>query len=71
MNCKQIMRSLERLGWHKVTNKTRGDHIKYRNEDGKTTVVPYKGTRQLANGTISAICKQTGLTKQTLLKNKN
>lgn len=66
MNCKDIMRALKRLGWEQVS--THGDHIKFRNNEGRTTTVPYRASRQLAHGTIGAICKQVGISKKELIK---
>lgn len=67
MNCKDIMKALKRLGWEQVS--TNGDHIKFKNDEGRTTTVPYRASRQLAHGTISAICRQTGVSKKVLLQN--
>ena len=67
LNCKDILRALKKLGWEKVS--TNGDHIKLRNDEGRTTTVPYRASRQLAHGTISAICRQTGVSKKVLLQN--
>ena len=66
MNCKDILRALKKLGWEQVG--TNGDHIKLKNDEGRTTTVPYRASRQLAHGTISAICRQTGVSKKILLK---
>ena len=67
MSCKDIMKALKKLGYYEVKN-GRGDHRKFKNENGKTTVVPYRASRQLASGTINAICKQVGITKSDLIK---
>ena len=67
MNCKDIVRALKSLGFYEIGGK--GDHMKLTNDNGITTVVPYRGSRQLAHGTISAICRQTGISKKVLLQN--
>lgn len=66
MSCKDVMRALKKLGFYEVGGK--GDHIKFANDKGIVTVVPYKGGRQLAHGTISAICKQVGVSKKELVR---
>ena len=66
MSCKDIVRALKKLGFYEIGGK--GDHIKLRNDEGKTTTVPYRASRQLAHGTISAICRQTGISKKVLLQ---
>lgn len=66
MSCKDIIKALKKLGFYEIGGK--GDHIKFTNDKGTITVVPYKGNRQLAHGTISAICRQTGVTKKELMK---
>lgn len=66
MSCKHIAKALKKLGWYEVNGK--GDHIKFKNADGKITIIPYKGSKQLAPGTISAICKQIGLTKKEFMQ---
>lgn len=66
MSCKQVIRALKKLGFYEVNGK--GDHRKLTNDKGKVTVIPYRGSRQLAHGTISAICRQTGISKQVLIE---
>lgn len=66
MSCKHIAKALKKLGWYEVSG--RGDHMKFKNDEGKITIIPYRGSRQLAPGTISAICKQVGLTKKEFMQ---
>lgn len=66
MSCKHIAKALKKLGWYEVNG--RGDHMKFKNDEGKITIIPYRGSRQLAPGTISAICKQVGLTKKEFMQ---
>ena len=66
MSCKDIVRALKKLGFYEIGGK--GDHMKLTNDNVITTVVPYRGSRQLAHGTISAICRQTGVSKKVLLQ---
>ena len=66
MSCKDIIRALKKLGFYKVGG--RGDHMKFANGKGMITVVPYRGSKQLAHGTINAICKQVGVSKKELEK---
>ncbi len=42
----------------------RGSHVKLRNEDGRTVIVPLHD--ELARGTLASILRQAGLTREEL-----
>ena len=61
---KQLIQYLKHLGYYE-TRKNRSDHRIYKNADNRTTVVPdAKGTVPI--GTLSAILKQVGSSRQEL-----
>lgn len=68
MCCKKIMKALKKMGWEEVKVSSGTDHKKFKNSEGRVTIIPYKGSRQLAPGTINAICKQVGLTKKEFMQ---
>lgn len=63
MNTKDVIRTLDTLGYIPV-KRTRGDHIKFKNNTGNITLVPDRANKQIAAGTLSAICRQIGITKK-------
>ncbi|MGI8823587.1 MAG: type II toxin-antitoxin system HicA family toxin [Acidimicrobiia bacterium] len=57
------MRALTKAGFAEVSQ--RGSHIKLRNGEGRTVIVPMH--RELARGTLRSILRQADLTAEALL----
>jgi predicted RNA binding protein YcfA (HicA-like mRNA interferase family) len=51
---------LKQLGF--IVSRQRGSHVFYRHSDGRTTVVPNHGSKDLARPLIADILKDVGLT---------
>jgi predicted RNA binding protein YcfA (HicA-like mRNA interferase family) len=60
---KKAIRALEKLGFTRISQK--GSHVKLRNEDGRTVIVPLH--RELARGTLASILRQAGLSAEDLI----
>ena len=58
----KVIRSPAKVGFEKVSQ--RGSHVKLRNADGRTVIVPLH--RQLAPGTLRSILRQAGLSVEKL-----
>jgi predicted RNA binding protein YcfA (HicA-like mRNA interferase family) len=58
------VRVLEKAGFKNISQ--RGSHVKMRNEDGRTAIVPMH--RELAPGTLRSILRQSGITIDWLLE---
>ena len=54
------MHALRKVGFEQVSQ--RGSHVKLRNEDGKTVIVPLH--RELAPGTLRSVLRQADLTPE-------
>ncbi|QBI20128.1 type II toxin-antitoxin system HicA family toxin [Egibacter rhizosphaerae] len=54
------MAALRRAGFEVVSQ--RGSHVKLRNEDGRTVIVP--DHREIARGTMRSILRQAGLSAE-------
>ena len=52
-----VVAALVKVGFSQVSQ--RGSHVKLRNQDGRTVIVPLH--RELARGTLAAILRQAGL----------
>ena len=57
MSGKEIIKKLKKLGWEEV--RTKGSHVILK-KDGKICPVPLHGSKDIAKGTFSAICRLTG-----------
>lgn len=57
---REVMAALRRVGFEVVSQ--RGSHVKLRNEDGRTVIVP--DHREIARGTMRSILRQAGLTAE-------
>jgi predicted RNA binding protein YcfA (HicA-like mRNA interferase family) len=71
----ELIKLLKKIGWQEEGRATHGLALSKKTPEGRTmvTVVPTK-SRSLPKGTLSAILKQTGITRdelQELLKTKN
>ena len=58
-----VVRALTKAGFAEVSQ--RGSHIKLRNGEGRTVIVPMH--RELARGTLRSILRQADLTVEALL----
>lgn len=54
----EAITALAKIGFEQVGQ--RGSHVKLRNQEGRTVVVPTH--RELARGTLTAILRQSGIT---------
>lgn len=60
MKIREVIKMLERDGWHKV--RTRGSHRQYRHPKKPGTItVAGKLSAEMPSGTLSAILKSAGL----------
>ncbi|MGH3442838.1 MAG: type II toxin-antitoxin system HicA family toxin [Nitriliruptorales bacterium] len=57
---REVIAALRRAGFEVVSQ--RGSHVKLRNEQGRTVIVP--DHREIARGTMRSILRQAGLTPQ-------
>jgi predicted RNA binding protein YcfA (HicA-like mRNA interferase family) len=55
----QVVKALTAAGFHQVS--VRGSHVKLANPDGRRTVVPVHGGRDIPRGTLASILRQSGL----------
>jgi predicted RNA binding protein YcfA (HicA-like mRNA interferase family) len=58
----EVVKALGKVGFSQVSQ--RGSHLKLRNADGRTVIVPLH--RELANGTLASILRQAGLDREIL-----
>jgi predicted RNA binding protein YcfA (HicA-like mRNA interferase family) len=56
----EVVKALGKVGFSQVSQ--RGSHLKLRNADGRTVIVPLH--RELANGTLASILRQAGLDRE-------
>lgn len=59
---RQAISALKTIGFQQVSQK--GSHVKLRNREGRTVIVPLHG--ELARGTLASIARQAGITIQGL-----
>lgn len=59
----EVVKALAKVGFSQVSQ--RGSHVKLRNADGRTVIVPLH--RELASGTLASILRQAGLDRETFL----
>jgi predicted RNA binding protein YcfA (HicA-like mRNA interferase family) len=60
----EAARALERAGFARVSQ--RGSHQKLRSDDRRVVIVPLH--RELANGTLRSVIRQSGLTVEEFLE---
>ncbi|MDQ3982796.1 MAG: type II toxin-antitoxin system HicA family toxin [Actinomycetota bacterium] len=60
---RQTVRVLERLGSRRISQ--RGSHVKLRNPDGRTVIVPLHD--ELARGTLRSILRQADLSPEDFI----
>ena len=63
---KEVAAILERLGF--VEARQRGPHKQYRHPDGRSTTVPFHGTRDISPILLRQIAKDIGLTVEEMLR---
>jgi predicted RNA binding protein YcfA (HicA-like mRNA interferase family) len=61
---RKVIRALESVGFSYV--RTKGSHAVYRDQDGRTAVIPLHGV--VKRGTLASILRQAGLTPVEFLK---
>lgn len=59
MNAKELLKLAKEKGWQ--VKSQRGSHIKLINKEGKTTIIPFHGNKDIPIGTANQILKQLGL----------
>ena len=57
---REVLKVLAGIGFIQVS--TRGSHVKVAHPDGRVTVVPMHGGRDIPRGTLGSILRQAGLT---------
>lgn len=57
---REVVKALMSVGFEQVS--TRGSHLKLAHPDGRRTVVPMHGGRDIPRGTLTSILRQAGLT---------
>ena len=63
---KELCKVLEKIGFKKIYGK--GSHVRFKHPDGRRTVVPVHGNEDIGSGLLTAIIKQTGLTREEFEK---
>lgn len=63
---KELCKILEKLGFQKVQAK--GSHVRFIHQDGRKTVVPVHGNEDIKISLLSAILKQTKISREDLEK---
>lgn len=58
MNAKQMIKLATSNGWELKSQS--GSHMKF-TKNGKVSIVPYHGTKDLPTGTLNSVLKQLGL----------
>jgi len=57
---REVVKALVAVGFHQISVK--GSHLKMAHPDGRRTIVPIHGSRDLPRGTVASILRQAGLT---------
>jgi predicted RNA binding protein YcfA (HicA-like mRNA interferase family) len=65
INARQFHKLLTFLGFELV--RTRGNHRVYQHADGRRTMIPYHGGKDLPRPLLAAILRQAGLSRQDYL----
>ena len=63
---KEVAAILERLGF--VEARQRGSHKQYRHPDGRSTTLPFHGSRDISPQLLRQIAKDIGLTVEEMLQ---
>ena len=64
---RKLNRALAKIGWYKV-RQNGGEYIKYKEGYPNPITVPYHGSKALKRGTLQAILKAAGVTREELLE---
>jgi predicted RNA binding protein YcfA (HicA-like mRNA interferase family) len=65
---REVAAILEKLGFTEA--RQRGSHKQYRNPDGRSTTVPFHGSRDISPVLLRQIAKDIGLTVEEMLRYK-
>lgn len=65
---REVVAALHKLGFVEV--RQRGSHKQFRHEDGRTTTVPFHGSRDLSPILLRQIAKDIGLTIDEFLSHR-
>jgi predicted RNA binding protein YcfA (HicA-like mRNA interferase family) len=65
---REVAAILGRLGF--VETRQRGSHKQYRHPDGRSTTVPFHGSRDISPILLRQIAKDIGLTVEEMLQNR-
>lgn len=64
---RKLNQALAKIGWYKEGQKG-GEYIKYKEGHPNPITVPYHGTKALKRGTLLAILKAAGVSREEFLK---
>jgi len=64
LKAKEVIAALQKLGFE--VDHVTGSHYILRHPDGRRTVVPYHGNRDIKQGVLRSILRQAGLTVEEL-----
>jgi predicted RNA binding protein YcfA (HicA-like mRNA interferase family) len=65
---REVVAILEKLGF--VESRQRGSHKQYRHPDGRSTTVPFHGSRDISPILLRQIAKDIGITVEEMLRNR-
>lgn len=65
---REVAAILEKIGFIEV--RQRGSHKQYRHPDGRSTTVPFHGSRDISPILLRQIAKDIGLTVEEMLRHK-
>ncbi|WP_028991194.1 type II toxin-antitoxin system HicA family toxin [Thermacetogenium phaeum] len=60
LKAREVIAALQKLGFE--VDRATGSHYILRHPDGRRTVVPYHGNRDIKQGVLRSILRQAGLT---------
>jgi len=65
---REVVAILERLGFREV--RQRGSHKQFRHPDGRSTTVPFHGSRDISPTLLRQIARDIGLSADDFLKSR-
>lgn len=66
VSANKLIKALKQIGFSK--NRSRGSHLIMKHSDGRRTVIPIHTKGNIPNGTLMAILKDLGISKDDLIK---
>jgi predicted RNA binding protein YcfA (HicA-like mRNA interferase family) len=68
MNYRELTKKLKGIGCYEIERRGGGSHRKWLNPArGRGTTIPNWGQKDLKDGTITAVCRQVGIDKNSLV----